>query len=203
MGGCSGRDRVCDEREDLVADKAGAARELRCPGGFDDFFRTEYRRLVQALMLMEGACRADAEEWVAHAMAKLFERWNLPESDPDYVRHPRAYAMKTAKNRCKNERRRAQTIPLDDVEPVSQADESALTALEDRQFVSNVLEGLSPAQRQVMHLIAEGYPPTEIAEILRKTPNNVRQIAHQSRKLLRLRWETPTTGSPKGEEEEQ
>ncbi|MFI1582963.1 sigma-70 family RNA polymerase sigma factor [Embleya sp. NPDC020630] len=194
---------MCGEGEDFDADNPGAARELRYPDGFDDFFRTEYRRFVKALMLMEEVCRADAEEWVAHAMEKLFERWNLPESDPDYVRHPRAYAMKAAKNRCKNERRRARTIPLEEVEPALVADESALTDLEDRQFVSSVLEGLSPAQRQVMHLIAEGYTPTEIAGILRKTPNNVRQIAFQGKKLLRRRWEPPTTGSPEGEEEVQ
>ena len=182
-------------------DSPVAARELVYPGGFDDFFRTEYRVIVGALMFMEGACLADADDCVAHAMEKLFVRWNLPASDPGYVRHPRAYVLKTAKRQFNNERRRVQAVALDYVEPVLAADESALTVLEERQFVSNILECLPPAQRQVMHLITEGYTSAEIAEILGKKPNNVRQIAYQVKKRLRPLLESSTPGVLQGEEE--
>jgi RNA polymerase sigma factor (sigma-70 family) len=150
---------------------------------------------------MEGACLAEADDCVAHAMEKLFIRWNLPKSDPGYVHYPRAYAMQTARRQFRKERRRVQTVALDEVEPVLAADEPALTMLENRQFVANILERLPSAQHQVMHLITEGYTPAEIAKILRKQPNNVRQIAHQAKKRLRPLLEPPATESTHGEDE--
>jgi RNA polymerase sigma factor (sigma-70 family) len=134
-------------------------------------------------------------------MEKVFERWNLPVSDPARVRHPRAYAMKTARRRLKNERHRLQSVALDEDGSMLPADKSALTALEDRQFVANTLACLPSAQRQVMHLITEGYTPAEISEVLHKKPNNVRQIVHLVKKRLRPLLEPPAIGSPQKEEE--
>ncbi|WP_326950885.1 sigma-70 family RNA polymerase sigma factor [Amycolatopsis sp. NBC_00348] len=189
-----------DEEQSTTGNSA-TDRKVFYPGGFDDFFRTEYRKLVKALMVMEGASPADADDCVAHAMEKLFERWHLPVSDPGRVRHPRAYAMKTARRRLKNERHRLQPVALDEDGSVLPADGSALTALEDRQFVANTLECLPPAQQQVMYLITEGYTPTEISEVLHKKPNNVRQIIHLVKKRLRRQLEPPVIGSPQTEEE--
>ena len=189
------------DEEDLTLDGVAVVRELDYPGGFEDFFGTEYQRMVTALMIMERASLPDADGCVAHAMEKLFERWNLPNSDPGYVRHPRAYAMKTARRRFAQERQRVQTVALDEVEPMLAADGAASTMLESRQVVANILKCLPPAQRQVMHLITEGYTPNEIAEILCKKPNNIRQIAHQAKERLRPLLEPPTTGAPQGEDE--
>jgi RNA polymerase sigma factor (sigma-70 family) len=188
------------DENDRNVDNPAVAREQRYPGGFDDFFRTEYRRLVTALMVM-GACLAEADDCVAHAMQMLLERWSLQASDPGYVHNPGAYAMKTARRRFTRERHRAQAVALDEVEPALAIDEPALTMLENRQFVANILECLPLAQRQVMYLITEGYRLAEIAEILRKQPNNVRQIAHQAKKRLRPLLEPPATESTHGEDE--
>ncbi|WP_103355794.1 RNA polymerase sigma factor [Amycolatopsis sp. CA-128772] len=168
------------------------------PGGFDAFFRAEYRRMVKALMVMEGASPADADDCVAHAMEKLLERWHLPAADPGWVRHPRAYALETARRKFRTERRRRQSVVEDDASNLP-ADEGALTVVEARQVVADVLEGLPSAQRQVMHLITEGYTPAEIAEILGKKPHTVRQLAHLVKKRLRPVLETP---APRREEEQ-
>jgi DNA-directed RNA polymerase specialized sigma24 family protein len=109
--------------------------------------------------------------------------------------------MKTARRRFTRERHRVQAVALDEVEPALAIDEPALTMLENRQFVANILECLPLAQRQVMYLITEGYRLAEIAEILRKQPNNVRQIAHQAKKRLRPLLEPPATESTHGEDE--
>lgn len=189
------------DEQDLPLDDRAVPRDMHYPGGFVDFFRTEYRRIVKALMFMEGACLTDADDCVAHAMAKLFERWDIPKSDPGYVRHPRAYALTTAKRQLIRERRRVRAVALDDVEPVLTADEPGLTMLESREYVADILKSLPAGQRQVMCLITEGYTPTDIAGILRKRPNNVRQIAHQAKKQLRPLLEPAETESAQGEEE--
>ncbi|MEV6826002.1 sigma-70 family RNA polymerase sigma factor [Amycolatopsis sp. NPDC051102] len=189
-----------DEEQFATGDSAADGR-VAYPGGFDDFFRAEYRKLVKALMVMEGASPTDADDCVAHAMEKLFERWHLPVSDPGRVRHPRAYAMKTARRRLKDERHRLQSVALDEDGSMLPTDKSALTALEDRQFVANTLACLPSAQRQVMHLITEGYTPAEIAEVLHKKPNNIRQIIHLVKKRLRPLLDPPAIGSPQEEEE--
>ncbi|EOD70220.1 RNA polymerase sigma factor [Amycolatopsis vancoresmycina] len=189
-----------DEEQFANGDSAGDG-EVVYPGGFDDFFRAEYRELVKALMVMEGASLADADDCAAHAMEKVLERWDLPVSDPGRVRHPKAYAMKTARHRLNSERRRRQSVALDEDGSTLPADSSALTTVEDRQFVAGILACLPPAQRQVMHLITEGYTVAEIAEVLNKKTNNVRQIVHLGKKRLRPLWGPPPIGSPEEEEE--
>jgi DNA-directed RNA polymerase specialized sigma24 family protein len=108
--------------------------------------------------MFEGACPADADDCAAYSMEKLLARWDLPESAPGYVRHPRAYAMTTARRQLQK-RRRMQFVALDETEPTLAGNEPALTVFENQQFVTKILEHLSPAQRQVMHLITEGYSP--------------------------------------------
>jgi RNA polymerase sigma factor (sigma-70 family) len=187
---------VHHEGEGLTPDNR-VAWEPRLPGGFDDFFLAEYRSMVTALMFLEHAGQAEADDCVAAAMEKLLLRWYLPESHPRYVHRPRRYVLTVARNCFRRERQRARTVALDD-EPA--ADESAMTVMESRQVVAELLRCLSAGQRRVIHLICEGYTPTEIAEILRKKPNNVRQIAWQARKQLRRLVEPPAGGSAEREE---
>lgn len=186
-----------DDGEFIPKDCA-AARERKYPGGFNDFFRREYRAIVKALMFA-GASMADADDCAAHAMEKLLERWDLPTSHPRYVHRPRAYAMTTARHRFEKERRdRLKAVPFDEAESEPAVAESTLTLLENRQFVEYLLNCLPPAPRQVMYLITEGYSSGEIAEILRKTPNNVRQNAHRAKELLRPLVDPLATESPHG-----
>ena len=173
------------------------AREPRLPGSFDDFFSAEYRATVKALMFMERAGEAEADDCVAAAMEKLFHRWHCPDSDSRYVRSPRRYVLTVARNCFRRERQRTRTVALEDEPP---ADESAMTIVESRQVVAELLKCLPPGQRRVIHLICEGYTQTDIAEILGKKSNNVRQLAWQARKQLR-RLEEPSAGrSTEGEE---
>lgn len=171
--------------------------EPRLPGSFDDFFLAEYHSMVKALMVMERAGEAEADDCVAAAMEKLLDRWHLPEPDPRYVRRPRRYVLTVASNCFRRERQRTRTVPLEH-EPA--ADEPAMTVRESRQVVAELLTCLPAGQRRVIYLICEGYKQTEIAEILGKKPNNVRQLAWQARKQLR-QLEKPSAGrSTEGEE---
>lgn len=167
------------DEEDFTLETPAVVRALDSPGGFRDFFRTEYPRMVKALMGAHRASSADADDCVAHAMGELAERW-------DHVHHPRAYAMKIARRQLVNEnKRRLQAVSLDEVAPVLAADDPALVRWESREFVANILEDLPEMQHQVMYLIAQGHTQTEIAEILCKKPNNVRQTVHHAKERLR------------------
>jgi RNA polymerase sigma factor (sigma-70 family) len=194
---------VHDEEPGLAPGEWAAARKLRYPGGFDDFFRTEHKSLVKALMFAEGVCWDEADDCVASVMVKVLTRWELPESDPMYVRRPRAYVLRVAKSCFRRQRRRAQTVPLADDEQRMTTDEPAWAVVASRQFVAALLMCLSPGQRQVMYLVAEGYTHVEIAEILRKKPNNIRQTVWQAKKQLRplLGNSHSATDSSEGEEE--
>lgn len=169
------------DEENFTPDTPAVAREQDSPDGLGDFFRAKYEPMVQALMGRHQASRADAEDCVAHAMVKLAERW-------DHVRDPRAYAMTIARRQLidENKRRRLQAVSLVDVEPALAADDPALTSWESGEVVANVLECLSEPQRRVVHLITQDHTSTEIAEMLGKKSNHVRQNTHQAKELLRL-----------------
>jgi DNA-directed RNA polymerase specialized sigma24 family protein len=68
-------------------------------------------------------------------------------------------------------------------EPV--ADGGGITVWEDQQWVDELLATLPPQQRAVMQEFLAGSTPTEIAEILGKTPATVRQNLQNARRNLR------------------
>jgi RNA polymerase sigma factor (sigma-70 family) len=59
-----------------------------------------------------------------------------------------------------------------------------LTVWEDRQWVTQLLNGLPPAQREAMALIVDEYSPTEIAQLLGASPEAVRQRLYVARQRL-------------------
>jgi DNA-directed RNA polymerase specialized sigma24 family protein len=54
-------------------------------------------------------------------------------------------------------------------------EDTGLTIWEDKQWVTQVLASLSPAQREVMAFIVDDFTPGEVAALLGKTPAAVRQ----------------------------
>jgi RNA polymerase sigma factor (sigma-70 family) len=57
--------------------------------------------------------------------------------------------------------------------------------------VLEVIASLPAQQRRVLALRYDGYTPTEIAEMLQTTPNNVRVTLHHARRRLRSRMIAP------------
>jgi RNA polymerase sigma-70 factor (ECF subfamily) len=56
---------------------------------------------------------------------------------------------------------------------------------EQAAWVLAVLDLLPPRQRQVLAWHYDGYPPSQIADILRITPANARVALHHARETLR------------------
>lgn len=110
---------------------------------------------------------------------------------PEEVANPRAYLVRVAVNHALRRRatitRRQETyigpwLPEPLVSTGEGADETALRAESVSLALLVVLESLSPLERAVFVLHdVFGYPHTEIADILDRTPAAVRQLARRAR----------------------
>jgi RNA polymerase sigma factor (sigma-70 family) len=161
------------------------------PADFEQFFNEQYGNLVKAVLyLVPRAGFHDAEDAAVHAMTEVYRRWDSPSG----VSHPRRYAVVTAYHALLNsqklrrhEREREQQWAADRSRPEPPAPDLVV----DQEFVRAVLARLTPAEREVMWLVLEGFPKTEIGRILGKKANNVRQSALAARRRLRRLLEVP------------
>jgi RNA polymerase sigma factor (sigma-70 family) len=160
-----------------------AAPEAAAPIGFEAFYRAAYRELLKTAMYA-GATEQEAEDATQKTMEEAYRRW----SDID---HPHAYARRAVISnflkditRGHTRTRRRQT---EREQPVNEGGEDTrLTMWEDRQWVTQLLKSLPPAQREVMAFIFDGFTPGEVAELLGKTPGAVRQNLCEARRRLTL-----------------
>jgi RNA polymerase sigma-70 factor (ECF subfamily) len=164
--------------------------------GFESFYRCNYRFLVK-VVLTAGATLDEAYEAVDQTMEEVLRRW----SDLD---HPRAYARRAVlsnfiKTRNRERQRLARTLEGGHLCPES-SDDHELNVWEDEQWVAQLLAQLPPTQREVMKCLVDGLTSVEIAELLGKTPEAIRQNARLARRkllvLLRsdVRHMAPITG---------
>lgn len=142
------------------------------PQDFTSFFRSTYRQVVQAVMYA-GATEQEADEAVAAAMEDVLRRW-------DQISSPRAYARKAAVSHFIREKKRGNDRTRRQLAEYAEArqdgvEDAGLTVWEDRQWVAQILGALPPAQREVMTFITDGFTPSEVAELLGKTSEAVRQ----------------------------
>src|SRR6478736_10515180 len=92
-------------RERAGTDAIGAGLE------FEDFFRTEYRRLVRALYLLTSD-RTEAEDLAQEAMARVFERWDRLRAAASPTGYLYRVAMNLHRNRLRSLRVRARRVPV-------------------------------------------------------------------------------------------
>lgn len=158
---------------------------------FDDFYRDSFKSLMKTVMYA-GATRHEAEDAVQDAMQELHRRW--PE-----IEHPHAYARRAVRSSFlkirdgERLRRRKEQAAAWDCENGTENGDQDLTIWEDQQWVRQLLDSLPPSQREVMKFVCEGYKPKEIAQILGKTPNAVRQNLHAVRRRLIPALETASS----------
>ncbi|GAB1514031.1 RNA polymerase sigma factor SigJ [Actinophytocola sp. KF-1] len=148
----------------------------------------EHRELLFAIVYDMLGSVADTED-------VLQETWlGWVAADHDRIGHPRAYLVRVAVNKALARRaalnRSRETyvgqwlpepVVTDRPDPVLRAESSSMALLV-------VLEALSPAERAVFVLHdAFGYPHAEIADILGRSPEAVRQLAHRAREHVRAR----------------
>ncbi len=146
-------------------------------------YKAEYQKLVKILVLLDARID-EAEDAVQKAMT-YFAQCSMAGKAVD---NPPAYVRKAAmryflKDRERNRQRMPRELQGGHLFIEKYLDEQ-LTAWEDETYVQHLLGTLTPAQREVFKLVVEGMSTPDIAEHLRKTHANVRQLRKQSRDRL-------------------
>jgi RNA polymerase sigma factor (sigma-70 family) len=163
---------------------------------FGDFFRDAYRPLVRDV-IVAGGDPDEAEDAVSAAMVEVLIRW-------DRIENPRAYARRAAVNHMiKNRQRGLQRIKERLIErgdvPREGDLDPGLLVWEQQEWVTLLLKSLSPAQRQVLACIVDAFTPQEVADLLGKTEEAVRQNLHAARKRLARRLDKTGYREPREE----
>ena len=149
---------------------------------YDSFFREMYRVVVRVVM-GAGASLDDAMDAVSEAMLLAYKSWPLLDNPAAWVfKVALRTSSKTAKRdriRPKFEERAGRRDGVDRI-PEDRAEDP-----DECKFVREVLLNLPAAQREVMALTVDGFDPTEIAEIVGKSPATVRSNLREARRKLR------------------
>lgn len=158
-----------------------AGQQPALPPEFAAFFRAEYRSLMAAVMSV-GATREEADEAAASAMEEVLRRW-------DQIGAPLAYGKKAALSNFYKEKERGLDRTRGRLMQGAEArrdgaDDPGLNVWEDQQWVMQILGSLPPAQREALALVVDGFTPTQIAQMLGKTAEAVRQNLRAARMRL-------------------
>ena len=152
------------------------------PGGFEDFFRASFRELV-ATAMYAGATLEEGEDAAAKTLLEMLQRWDACERSLSYART--AVVHNFIKDKTRGTRRVVlRLIERGEVPNAAGAHDSQLTALEDKEWVTDVLSVLPSAQREVMECIAGGLDRHEIAEVLGKSREAIRRNLCDARTRL-------------------
>ncbi|MGV9342010.1 RNA polymerase sigma factor SigJ [Streptomyces sp. NPDC003688] len=162
----------------------------------------EHRELLFSLVYNMLASVADTEDVLQETWLSWTARNRAPKAEP--IDSPRAYLVRIAMNAALAHRatvtRRRETyvgpwLPEPLVGPLSadapeaaDAADAAVRAESVSMALLVVLETLTPLERGVfvLHEVF-GYPHTEIAEMLGRTPAAIRQLAHRAREHVHAR----------------
>ncbi len=160
-------------REVTLTEARPAARD------FESFFRTEYRSLCQALLLLVGDA-FEAEEIAQETMTRVLERWDRVGA----MDSPTGYAYRTALNLQRKRirrlavraKRRFVSVPVEDIGPEAG----------ERHDVRRALASLPDGQRAALILVDWLDMDTdEAARALGIKPASVRVRLHRARSTLR------------------
>jgi len=152
------------------------------PVGFVRFYREHFRTLLKTAMYA-GATREQAEEATQKAMHEVLRRW-------DDIGDQAAYGCRAViSNFIKAKTHGLDRIRVRQVERGAGTalgrDDAALTMWEDREWVIFLLNSLPTEQRKVMAFVVDGFSPSEIAVMLGRSPEAVRQSLLEARKRLK------------------
>jgi RNA polymerase sigma-70 factor (ECF subfamily) len=147
----------------------------------EDFFRRHYRDLIKITMFV-GANEEQAKDAVAGALVAVVRSW-------DRIDDPLRWATRAAINHFYKEKTRGperlrSRLMEKGAGTAEGADDHQMSVWEDRQWVNQMLASLTPKQAAVMTLLIQGFTPTEIADLLGRTPEAVRQNLLQARRRL-------------------
>ncbi|GGL08920.1 RNA polymerase sigma factor [Mangrovihabitans endophyticus] len=145
---------------------------------FDAFFRARFTQFVRFLMMSEAAQREDAEDAVEAAMLDAYRRWSRIDNPEAWVRQAarRIYVRERMRDR---ERRRRSLIAEQLAHPVGEDWTDG-----DASMIVDLVRRLPPAQREVIAYTMDFYGPSDIAQILGKSPQAVRSNLRAARRRL-------------------
>lgn len=166
-----------------------------------------YRRYVRRIAAF-AARRCPTAEDVADVVAGTFDRLLRYADRYDPARGPvPAFVFAIAGSEIADLRRREardralvsrlsgrDLLDSDDVARI----EAAIDAVTSLEELAPALDALSPAEGEVLRLLAAGLSPTEAAARLGITPNAARVRLARARQRLRRRTATPGSTSPAG-----
>lgn len=168
---------------------------------FDDFFRTQYPRVVKSVMYA-GATFEDAEDAALQAMAQAYICWPLLTHPAAWVRVValRLYVKQVMKDRRRGD---GETAAARRDWPDRGSANTHEEPEEHRRAIA-VLRCLPAAQRVAMALTFDGYTPAEIAELLHQKPVTVRSNLRHARMRLRHELQNPAAdGKVAGNDKEE
>ncbi|WP_329342478.1 RNA polymerase sigma factor SigJ [Streptomyces sp. NBC_00663] len=156
----------------------------------------DHRELLFGIVYNMLGSVADTEDVVQETWLSWTARGRGGDSPLDGIANPRAYLVRIAVNhalarRATISRRRETYVGPWLPEPLltdAAAEDAALRGESVSMAMLVVLESLTPLERAVFVLNEVfGYPHTEIADILDRTPAAVRQVAHRAREHVHAR----------------
>src|SRR5205807_7911745 len=150
--------------------------------GFEEFFRTEYRSVVRALVIVTGDAWS-AEELAQESFARAYERW----ARVGEMGSPAGYVFRAALNLYRS-RLRHVAVALrhrrSGVGPARTEPDASLGS-----EIREMLRALPAGQREALMLVGWlGYTAEEAAGILGVRPASVRGRLHRARAGLRARF---------------
>jgi RNA polymerase sigma-70 factor (ECF subfamily) len=177
--------------ETIVAEQRTFRRAARVKDSREVFFRAHYRSLIKIPMYL-GATNEEAQDAVSGALVDAMHRW-------DQLRNPLAWVSRAAANNYFMEKtrglHRVRNRLVEKGEGTAEiGDDQQISLWEDRQWVAQMLVSLPPKQREAMSLVIEDLSPTEIAELLGRTPGAIRQNLLEARKRLQRRIQNERAG---------
>lgn len=168
-----------------MTERAARRRRLPLPAvpadAFEELFRSAYQPLLRDA-IFAGGNPQEAEDAVSAALAEVFQRW-------DSIDNPRAYARRATisiliKNKQRGQQRLRERLIQRGEVPAEQDLDPGLAVWEQQEWVIQLLESLTPAQREVLACVIDMFTRQEIAQLLGKTEAAVRQNLHAARKSL-------------------
>jgi RNA polymerase sigma factor (sigma-70 family) len=170
-----------------VEPEAAAGQAKSAPGSslgadFEAFWFEHYRYYCWVLMAI-GATLEDAHDTIGDLIEDMHKKHTWGR-----LSNPKAWFHKallhTYYNRRKRQRRRLELEIKNHLTPESYIDDRP-NVWEDWQWVAQMLSTLPPTQRSVVELIIAEMDAREIADLLGKTSDTIRQNLAQARKKLR------------------
>lgn len=162
-----------------VAGRDHRASDLRYE--FEAFYRFALPRLMAYLMYL-GARREEAGECAQMALVEALQRW-------EGIDKPHAWCRQVARREYYRRRYDAEEsfdeVPADATPILSARNDGHDVAIAEVCQIVPLLQQLPPLQRQVMALWLSGAKPSEIAEEMGATPEQVRSNLRHAKETLR------------------